>query len=50
MIIPKNYNKINFKKYIEYDVNSDESIRAFLEKHKLIDLRKGIQKITYYIS
>ena len=27
---------------IEYDINPDESISEFLDKHKLIDLRKGI--------
>jgi len=27
---------------IEYDIEPDESISEFLEKHKLIDLRKGI--------
>ncbi|MGE5634075.1 MAG: cysteine hydrolase family protein [Deltaproteobacteria bacterium] len=32
---------------IEYDIKSDESITEFLEKHKLIDLRKGVQEITY---
>ena len=27
---------------IEYDIKSDESVSEFLEKHKLIDLRKGV--------
>jgi ureidoacrylate peracid hydrolase len=27
---------------IKYDIKSDESISQFLEKHKLIDLRKGV--------
>lgn len=27
---------------IKYDIKSDESISEFLEKHKLIDLRKGV--------
>jgi ureidoacrylate peracid hydrolase len=27
---------------VEYDIKSDESVSEFLEKHKLIDLRKGV--------
>jgi ureidoacrylate peracid hydrolase len=32
---------------IEYDIKPNESISEFLEKHKLIELRKDVQKITY---
>jgi hypothetical protein len=29
---------------IKYDIKSDETISEFLEKHKLIDLRKNVKK------
>ena len=29
---------------IKYDIKSDENISEFLEKHKLIDLRKSLKK------
>ncbi|HEX2406385.1 MAG TPA: isochorismatase family protein, partial [Nitrososphaeraceae archaeon] len=35
----KKFEQVNSGK-IEYDIKSDESISEFLEKHKLIDLRK----------
>jgi ureidoacrylate peracid hydrolase len=32
---------------IKYDIKSDESISEFLEKHKLIDLRKGVEGVIH---
>ena len=37
----KKFEQVNIGK-IKYDIESDESISEFLEKHKLIDLRKWV--------
>jgi hypothetical protein len=29
---------------VEYDIESDESMTQFIEKHNLIDLRKDVKK------
>jgi ureidoacrylate peracid hydrolase len=42
-IMIKKLEQINSGK-ISYDIKFDESISKFLEKHKLIDLRKGVHK------
>jgi len=39
----KKLEQINSGK-INYDIKFDESISEFLEKHKLIDLRKVVQE------